>query len=146
MRIGLILPRGVFVAQNTWMADFMDHHPESFRPWMIPSCGLLTIAALTPVDAEFDYVDEQVEDVDFDQPYDIVALSGMTQQASRAYAIAREFRRRGVYTVMGGAHWPERRSGGTATILWRASTCWARQPHATISWASVSSPTEEDTR
>ncbi len=104
MRIGLILPRGVFVAQNTWMADFMDHHPESFRPWMIPSCGLLTIAALTPVDAEFDYVDEQVEDVDFDQPYDIVALSGMTQQASRAYAIAREFRRRGVYTVMGGAH------------------------------------------
>lgn len=104
LRISLILPRGLFVAHNRAMAEFMVSHSDTFRPWMIPSCGLLTVAALTPGEATFHYIDEQVEDVDFDLPCDIVALSGMTQQAPRAYEIAREFRRRGVFTVMGGPH------------------------------------------
>jgi radical SAM superfamily enzyme YgiQ (UPF0313 family) len=104
LRVGLILPHGKFVVHNPAMASFLEDAPESFRPWMIPSCGLLTVAALSPPGVEHEYVDEQVHVVDFDRPYDIVAISGMTQHASRAYEIAHEFKRRGVYTIMGGPH------------------------------------------
>lgn len=104
MRIGLINPRGAYVATNPWMKKFMEDHPSSFRSWMIPNLGLLTIAGMTPEDIEVEYVDENIEPVDFDKDYDLVALSGMTQQVCRAYEIAKEFRSRGVYTVIGGPH------------------------------------------
>ena len=104
MRIGLIHPHSAIVARNRPMAEFMGRHPESFRPWMIPSLGLLTIAGMTPPDVELEYVDENVDPVDVDRPYGLVALSGMTQQAFRAYELAAAFRRRGVHTVLGGAH------------------------------------------
>ncbi len=104
MRIGLVHPRSAIVARNRPMAEFMRRHTDCFRPWMIPSLGLLTIAAMTPPDVELEYVDENVDPVDLDRPYDLVALSGMTQQAFRAYALAAAFRRRDVHTVMGGAH------------------------------------------
>jgi radical SAM superfamily enzyme YgiQ (UPF0313 family) len=86
------------------MAAFMAAHRQEFRPWMIPNLGLLTIAGLTPPEVELEYVDENVDPVDVERRYDVVALSGMTQQAFRAYDLAAEFRARGVYTVMGGAH------------------------------------------
>lgn len=86
------------------MAAFLAAHRQEFRPWLIPNLGLLTIAALTPPEVELEYVDENVDPVDLDRPYDLVAFSGMTQQAFRAYDLAAEFRARGVYTVMGGAH------------------------------------------
>lgn len=130
MRIGLIHPMTAIVARNRPMADFMARHPESFRPWMIPNLGLLTIAGMSPPDVELEYVDENVEPVDVDRPYDLVALSGMTQQAFRAYELAAAFRRRGVYTVMGGAHatvLPEEAEryvdtvmGGEAEGIWEA--------------------------
>ncbi|MBI4488693.1 MAG: B12-binding domain-containing radical SAM protein [Deltaproteobacteria bacterium] len=104
MRIGLINPRGAYVAQNPWMKRFMEDHRSLFRSWLIPNLGLLTIAGMTPEDIEVEYVDENIEPVDFDEDYDLVALSGMTQQACRAYAIATEFRNRGVHTVIGGPH------------------------------------------
>jgi len=104
MRIGLINPRGAYVATNPWMKKFMEDHPSSFRSWMIPNLGLLTIAGMTPADIEVEYVDENIEPVDFDEDYDLVALSGMTQQVCRAYEIAKEFRSRGVHTVIGGPH------------------------------------------
>ncbi|MDH5805257.1 MAG: B12-binding domain-containing radical SAM protein, partial [Gemmatimonadota bacterium] len=82
----------------------METHKESFRPWMIPSCGLLTVAALEERDIEYVYIDEQVTTVDTTEPFDIVAFSGMTQHALGAYKIAEQFRSRGAYTVMGGPH------------------------------------------
>jgi radical SAM superfamily enzyme YgiQ (UPF0313 family) len=104
LRVGLILPHGEFTVHNPAMSGFMEEFPEAFRPWMIPSCGLLTVAALSPDNVECEYVDQQVTEIDFDAPYDIVAVSGMTQHAFRAYGIAAEFKKRGVYTVMGGPH------------------------------------------
>lgn len=104
LKVGLILPHGEFAVHNVHMAQFISEFPDAFRPWMIPSCGLLTVAALSPENVDCEYVDEQVTSIDFERPYDIVAISGMTQHASRAYRIAAEFRKRGVYTVMGGPH------------------------------------------
>ena len=92
------------MANNPWMKEFMESHRSSFRSWMIPNLGLLTIAGMTPKEIDVEYIDENIQPVEFDQDYDLVALSGMTQQVWRAYEIAKEFRLRGVHTVLGGPH------------------------------------------
>ncbi len=62
------------------------------------------LAGVTPPGVELDLMDDRVEAVDFDRPTDLVALTGETYTARRAYAIAAEYRRRGVPVVMGGYH------------------------------------------
>lgn len=75
-----------------------------FYRTFIPPLGLLTIAALTSPEFDIAFVDERIGPVDFDAPADIVAVSAMTPQASRAYDIADRFRARGVPVVLGGPH------------------------------------------
>ena len=62
------------------------------------------LAALTPEGVEVVIKDDLYEDVPFDGRYDLVGLTCMSHQATRAYQIADEFRRRGVPTVIGGFH------------------------------------------
>lgn len=62
------------------------------------------LAALTPKEWEVALVDEQVMDVDFDAPVDLVAITTWTINSFRAYDIARRFRERGVPVIMGGPH------------------------------------------
>jgi radical SAM superfamily enzyme YgiQ (UPF0313 family) len=62
------------------------------------------LAGLTPEDVEVVLRDERVEELSFDEPADLVAISVDTFVARRAYAIADEFRRRGVRVVLGGIH------------------------------------------
>ncbi len=69
-----------------------------------PTAGAPMVAALTPADCEVRIIDEIVEDINFDEKADIVAISSMTPMASRAYEIAAEFRKRGVAVIMGGIH------------------------------------------
>lgn len=74
------------------------------RAVWFPKLSLPVIAAYTPQNWDVVLVDEAVQDVDFDQPCDLVGLSVMTCYAPRAYEIATEFRRRGKTVVMGGVH------------------------------------------
>ena len=74
------------------------------RAVWFPKLSLPTIAAYTPDSWKVDLVDEAVEDIDFDDPCEMVGLSIMTCYAPRAYEIAREFRKRGKTIVMGGVH------------------------------------------
>jgi radical SAM superfamily enzyme YgiQ (UPF0313 family) len=60
--------------------------------------------ALTPPEDEFIFIDEAVEDIDFESNPDLVALSTMSVQANRSYQIAGEFRKRGITVVIGGIH------------------------------------------
>ena len=70
-----------------------------------PNSPLLTIGALaTPFFDEIVYIDEEIETIDDTVKYDMVGMSFMTQQASRAYELGDKFRRMGVYTVCGGMH------------------------------------------
>ena len=71
--------------------------------WGIP-LAVPTVAALTPDDVDIQIVDENVEELDFDTPCDMVGITVMTLQATRAYRIADEFRRRGKRVVLGGVH------------------------------------------
>ncbi|WP_447985316.1 B12-binding domain-containing radical SAM protein [Nitrospira sp. Nam74] len=74
------------------------------RAVWFPKLSLPVIAAYTPADWHVVLLDEAVQDIDFDQPCDLVGLSIMTCYAPRAYEIAAEFRKRGKTVVLGGVH------------------------------------------
>ena len=63
-----------------------------------------TIAGLTPPDVDVRFYDDRMEEIPFDEPTDLVAISVETYTARRAYQIASEYRQRRVPVVMGGFH------------------------------------------
>ncbi|MGZ3581027.1 MAG: B12-binding domain-containing radical SAM protein, partial [Syntrophales bacterium] len=62
------------------------------------------LAALTPRGWEVTLIDEQLMDIDFKAPVDVVAITAWTINSFRAYEIADRFRERGVPVIMGGPH------------------------------------------
>jgi radical SAM superfamily enzyme YgiQ (UPF0313 family) len=68
----------------------------------LPGLTLAMLAAVTPADVELRLVSETVEDIPYDEPWDLVGLTGMGSGVVRAWQIAGEFRRRGVTVVLGG--------------------------------------------
>jgi radical SAM superfamily enzyme YgiQ (UPF0313 family) len=62
------------------------------------------LAALTPGEWEVTLTDEQLSDVDFNAPVDVVAITTWTMNSLRAYEIADRFRARGITVLMGGPH------------------------------------------
>jgi radical SAM superfamily enzyme YgiQ (UPF0313 family) len=72
---------------------------------IMPSLTGLIFAALTPDKHTFVYVDEEIEEVDYDNlNADLVAITAISAQSNRAYHIASEFMKRGARTVIGGIH------------------------------------------
>lgn len=106
MRIAFIAPKGK-VSNNQDFMDFWNKSDE-IRPYRVhftgASSGLLIMASLTPRTWKIEFIDENVETIDFNKSYDIVAISSMTQQSIRAYEIADVFRKKGVTIIMGGIH------------------------------------------
>jgi len=70
----------------------------------IPSLSLATVAALTPPEHEVEIIYDEKGPIKYDDPVDIVGMTGMTPVSKRAYQIAAEFKKRGAHTVMGGIH------------------------------------------
>src|SRR2546425_88368 len=60
------------------------------------------VAALTPPDVECVLYDDRMEEIPYDEPTDLAAITVEIYTARRAYEIAAEFRRRGVPVIMGG--------------------------------------------
>lgn len=69
---------------------------------LVPSRTLPYLAALTPARYDMRIVDELVDKLNFDEDVDLVALTGMLRHMPRAIDIAREFRKRGVPSIIGG--------------------------------------------
>lgn len=74
------------------------------RAWQMQPLSMAVLAGLTPANWEVRFYDDRMEDIPFDEPTDLVAISVETFTALRAYKIARQFRARGVPVVMGGYH------------------------------------------
>src|SRR5947209_16696743 len=74
------------------------------RAWQMQPLSMALLASLTPAGVEVRFYDDRMEDIPFDEPTDLVAMSVETFTALRAYKIARRFRERGVPVVMGGYH------------------------------------------
>lgn len=70
----------------------------------IPQLALHLLSGLTPSHHSVKIVEEEAELVDIDEPCDLVGISCMTSNATRAYHLADEFRKRGRKVVMGGIH------------------------------------------
>lgn len=98
------------------------------RAWQMQPLSMAVLAGLTPADVEVRFYDDRMEDIPFDEPTDLVALSVETFTALRAYKIARQYRARGVPVIMGGYHVTlvpdEAKSEADAIILGDAEPVW----------------------
>jgi radical SAM superfamily enzyme YgiQ (UPF0313 family) len=92
MRLKLVFPR--WPAGSYWGSMFFK----------FPTLALTVLAALCGEDWEVSIWDENVEEIDFDDPADLVGISVMTPLAPRAYELARRFRERGYKVILGGFH------------------------------------------
>ncbi len=98
MKILLIAP-----ASGRWRG-LGRHRWFNGRTFRFSMLSLLSVAALTPERHRVRLVDEQVEDVPWDEPFDLIGITVMTATAPRAYELCRRFRARGIPVVLGGFH------------------------------------------
>lgn len=75
-----------------------------YRKAFLPPLTLAVLDGLTPPGHDVRIVNDLVEDIPLDEPWDLVGITAMTIQADRAYQIADAFRERGVPVVIGGMH------------------------------------------
>ncbi|MGD2011644.1 MAG: cobalamin-dependent protein, partial [Desulfobacterales bacterium] len=69
----------------------------------LPPHGPVVFAAALPEDVEVDFIDENVEPINFEAPVDAVGISMMlTLQVKRGWAIADRYRRKGIKVIFGG--------------------------------------------
>ncbi|MBP7147234.1 MAG: B12-binding domain-containing radical SAM protein [Acidobacteria bacterium] len=106
--------------------------PE-FRPIkysLFPPLGLATLAGYLRQDDDVTLVDEHVEPLTLDDRPDVVGIEVYVTSARRAYAIADEYRRRGVFVALGGLHVTalpdEARAHADAIFLGPAEESWPR--------------------
>ncbi len=89
MRMKLIYPRWAKLERQT------EFH--------LPPHGPVVFAASLPDEVEVSFTDENVQTLDFNESTDLVVLSVMlTCQLPRAFAIAQEYRERGLPVMFGG--------------------------------------------
>jgi radical SAM superfamily enzyme YgiQ (UPF0313 family) len=92
-------------------------HPESFwsmqgtvellgAKTLMPNAALPTLMALTPFGINVEYVlcDENVSELDWNMPCDLVVITGATLHKKRIHELCAGFRQRGVKIALGGAY------------------------------------------
>jgi radical SAM superfamily enzyme YgiQ (UPF0313 family) len=99
MKILLIFPRiehgmTTYKDKNSWRNIIAGY----------PIITLPHIAAITPSRYTVKIINENYEDINFDEDVDLVGITCYTMTAPRGYEIADEFRRRGKTVVLGGYH------------------------------------------
>jgi len=77
---------------------------RSISFWRFPMMSIYRLAEITPPVWDIEIIDEDRASLNYENKYDLVAITAMTALAPRAYEIAGEFRKRGVTTIMGGIH------------------------------------------
>ena len=78
--------------------------PNKIRKRKLVGAVMPYLAALAPPEWDVTLVDDAVEEIDYDAPADVVAITIRSVTSFRAYEVAAEFRKRGVTVVMGGPH------------------------------------------
>lgn len=89
----------ILLIQPLFANKDLDRNVKTIYP-----IGLGYLAAYVPEHWEVSVIDEQFDQVDYAVRADVVGLSVTTATVNRAYAIAAEFRKRGVTVIMGGVH------------------------------------------
>lgn len=94
----------LLIIQPSCYRSKTDHTIIKLRRRKLVPLTLPYLAALTPRDWQIRLVDEMLEDIDFNAPADLVAITSWTLTSLRAYDIADAYRRRGIPVIMGGPH------------------------------------------
>jgi len=74
------------------------------KSWQMESLPAAALAGASKGLASIRFFDDRMEEIDYDAPTDLAAISIETYTAKRAYQVASEYRKRGVPVVMGGFH------------------------------------------
>lgn len=77
---------------------------EYVKTWQMEPLVIALLAGLTPPGIKRQFFDDRIENIDFDEPTDLAAISVETYTAKRAYQIAGHYRNKGVKVVLGGFH------------------------------------------
>lgn len=107
---------------------FSFHRKQLLSLFYYHSLALEQVAAATPHSHTVEIVDEMIQDINFDNQYDLIGISCLTCNAYRAYEIADEFRRRHIPVVLGGYHptiLPEEaKQHADAVVIGEAESTW----------------------
>lgn len=106
-KIAFISPKSAFYFNNESKNSRLKSLPGFgiyVNFWTGIGTALPILASLTSDEYESIIIDENIEDINFDADYDLVCITAMTHQAIRAYRIASEFKKKKIYTVIGGIH------------------------------------------
>lgn len=123
MKILLIYPKSEYgigpdKKKKVWAASYFG----------FPSITVPYIAAITPREHSVEILDENYEDVDFEEDVDIVGLPCLTETALHVYELADEFRRRGKKVIIGGYHASalpkEAKRHADAVVIGEAELTW----------------------
>ena len=103
MKIRFIFPKWQKLLEaNPELEDILPGY--YFGNFNMPGLSIESVASLTSEDIEISLTDDHLENIDFDENVNLVAITSFTPQASRAYKIADKFREYGVPVVIGGIH------------------------------------------
>ncbi|MCW3117057.1 MAG: radical protein [Chitinophagaceae bacterium] len=95
MKIKMILPSLMEAKSPYW-------GPIKYS--LFPPLGLATLAAYCSTDDDIDLQDEHVEQLVTNDKPDLVIIQVYITNATRSYALADQYRSRGIYTCLGGLH------------------------------------------
>ncbi|HRX15489.1 MAG TPA: radical SAM protein [Spirochaetota bacterium] len=95
MKVKLILPSLTEAGSAFW-------RPIKYS--LFPPLGLATLAAFLDKDDEIDLQDQHVEKLNLDDSPDLVIIQVYITNAKRAYSIAKHYRDKGVFVILGGLH------------------------------------------
>jgi radical SAM superfamily enzyme YgiQ (UPF0313 family) len=71
---------------------------------MPPALGIPIMTAMSKADHEVKLYDENIENVDYNDDADLIAVSFFTPQANYAYNVAKQFKAKGKTVIGGGMH------------------------------------------
>lgn len=77
---------------------------EYLKTWQMEPLVIALLSSITPADVQKVFFDDRMENINYNDPTDLVAISVETFTAKRAYQISAEYRKRGIKVVMGGFH------------------------------------------
>lgn len=77
---------------------------EYLKTWQMEPLVIALLSSITPKVIQKVFFDDRIEDINYDDPTDLVAMSVETFTAKRAYQISANYRKRGIPVVMGGFH------------------------------------------
>lgn len=77
---------------------------EYIRTWQMEPLSIAQLAGLTPDNIELKFFDDRLEEINYDETADLVAISVETYTSRKSYQISNEFRKRKVKVILGGFH------------------------------------------